>query len=174
MTKPIDEKKQGEGTQTDPEGEGTKGQGTQTEPKGEEEGCQGDGEGTLDKHGEPGISRGKYEREVKAYEEKIAELQAKVDESSKTEEGRAKLKAELDSARADFADKELGYKLQLAGCVDEKAAKARLEDFDGDVAKLKDACPYLFRAQGPTGSTGAKPQGASDAINNAIERGFKL
>lgn len=180
MTKPID-KKQDEGTQTEPEGEGTQGHGTQTEPRGEEgkgegsEGSQeGQGDGPADKHGEPGISRGKYEREVKAYEAKIAELQAKVDESAKTEEGRAKLKAELDSARADFADKELGYKLQLAGCVDEKAAKARLEDFDGDVAKLKDACPYLFRAQGPTGSTGAKPQGASDAINNAIERGFKL
>ena len=49
-----------------------------------------------------------------------------------------------------------------------------VEDFDGDVAKLKEACPYLFRAQGPTGSTGAKPQGASSAIDDAIERGFKI
>lgn len=111
---------------------------------------------------------------MKAYKARIAELEAKVDESAKTEEGRAKLKKELDDAKASFADRELGYQLRLEGCVDEKAAKARLEDFDGDVAKLKEACPYLFRAQGPTGSTGAKPQGASSAIDDAIERGFRI
>lgn len=51
---------------------------------------------------------------------------------------------------------------------------AEPEGEDGDVAKLKEACPYLFRAQGPTGSTGAKPQGASSAIDDAIERGFRI
>ena len=115
MTKQATEPKQTEEPKTEPEGDGAQGQGTQTEPKGQEEGDQGDGEGTLDKHGEPGISRGKYEREVKEYQAKIAELQAKVDESAKTEEGRAKLKAELDSARADFADKELGHRTLKSG-----------------------------------------------------------
>ena len=140
-----------------------------TGPQGGTGGAEG-GDDPLDRHGEPGISRGKYEREVKAYKARIAELEAKVDESAKTEEGRAKLKKELDDAKASFADRELGYQLRLEGCVDEKAAKARLEDFDGDVAKLKEACPYLFRAQGPTGSTGAKPQGASSAIDDEIGR----
>ncbi|MFR5092565.1 MAG: hypothetical protein ACLTDR_11690 [Adlercreutzia equolifaciens] len=61
----------------------------------------------------------------------------------------------------------------MSGCVDVKAAKARLADFDGDVAKLKESCPYLFEEKPKqTGSTGKPPAGASKAMDEKLDKIF--
>ena len=99
---------------------------------------------------------------MKAKDDKIAELQAQLDEKSKTEEGRAELKDELDKLKAEMADERVTHKLEMAGCLNAKAAKALLDDYEGDVAKLKEACPYLFSGKKETGSTGLKPDGDAD------------
>lgn len=161
-TEPQTEPKQGEGTQS---GEGN--------PKPAAEG-QGGGDGEVeDKHGQPGINREKYQRDMKAKDDKIAELQAQLDEKSKTEQGRAELKAEMDKLRAEMADERVSHKLEMAGCKNAKAAKALLEDYDGDVDKLKADCPYLFSDDKKTGSTGLKPDGdAEAAFDDKLDRAF--
>lgn len=134
---------------------------------------QGGGEGVEDKHGQPGINREKYQRDIEAKDKQIAELQAQLDEKSKTEEGRAALKAELDKLKADMADERTDHKLQLAGCLNAKAAKALLGDYGGDVAKLKEGCPYLFESKKQTGSTGLKPEGgAGGNLDEKLDRAF--
>ncbi len=164
----------------DPEKDETTPQEPETEPEkgaGEEpaagEGQDG-GEGVEDKHGQPGINREKYQRDIEAKDKQIAELQAQLDEKSKTEEGRAALKAELDRIKADMADERVDHKLELAGCLNAKAAKALLGDYDGDVAKLKEGCPYLFGAEKKTGSTGLKPEGGAGDLDDKIDKAFKL
>lgn len=164
----------------DPEKDETTPQEPETEPEkgaGEEpaagEGQDG-GEGVEDKHGQPGINREKYQRDIEAKNKQIAELQAQLDEKSKTEEGRAALKAELDRLKADMADERIDHKLELAGCLNAKAAKALLGDYDGDVAKLKEGCPYLFGAEKKTGSTGLKPEGGAGDLDDKIDKAFKL
>ena len=99
---------------------------------------EGDGGGEVaDRHGQPGINREKYARDMKARDDKIAELQAQLDEKAKTEEGRASLKKELDDLKAEMAGERVAHKLEMAGCRNVKAAKALLDDYDGDVDKLK-------------------------------------
>lgn len=131
------------------------------------------GEDTTDKHGLPGINRDKYERDIKERDDKIAELEAQIAEASKSDETAKELKEKIEALKAESADKDLTYELAMAGCVDAKAAKARLEDFEGDVNKLKAACPYLFAEEKKTGSTGRKPVGASTAVDDLLDRGFK-
>lgn len=159
--------------QTEPEqGEGAQG-GGEGSPKTAAEG-QGGGEGEVeDKHGQPGINREKYQRDMRAKDDKIAELQAQLDEKSKTEQGRAELRDELDKLKAEMADERVSHKLEMAGCRNTKAAKALLDDYDGDVAKLKADCPYLFSDDKKTGSTGLKPDGdAEAAFDDKLDRAF--
>ena len=142
---------------------------------GEEHGAEGQGgeADVKDSHGQPGINREKYQRDIEAKDKQIAELQAQLDERSKTEEGRAALKEELDRLKADMADERVTHSLQLEGCLNAKAAKALLGDYDGDVAKLKDQCPYLF-AERKTGSTGLKTQGDASDLDDKLDKAFKL
>ena len=129
----------------------------------------------TDKHGQPGINKERHDREMAEKDQKIAELQAQLEEASKTEEGRAKLQKELDEAKASLADMGVTHSLELAGCINVKAAKALLEDYDGDVAKLKEACPYLFGKEKQTGSTGKKPEGGQQsALDEKLDRAFGL
>lgn len=145
--------------------------GAEESPKPAAEGQGGGDEGVEDKHGQPGINREKYQRDMKAKDDKIAELQAQLDEKSKTEEGRAELKDELDKLKAEMADERVSHKLEMAGCRNVKAAKALLDDYDGDVAKLKADCPYLFSEGKKTGTTGLKPNGdEAKAEEEAVDR----
>lgn len=127
-------------------------------------------EGVVDKHGHPGISEGKYERDIKERDERIAELEAQIAKAAETEAGRKELQEQIEALKAESADKELAYKLELAGCLDEKAAKARIGDFDGDVAKLKEGCPYLFEQKEQKGSMGLKPGGAPKLTREQIRK----
>lgn len=166
---------QATGKQAGPDqGEGAQG-GAAGDPKPAAEGQGGEEGEVKDKHGQPGINREKYQRDIEAKDKQIAELQAQLDEKSKTEEGRAALKAELDKLKADMADERTDHSLELAGCLNAKAAKALLGDYGGDVAKLKDACPYLFGTEKKqTGSTGARPEGPADGVDDKLDRIFGL
>ena len=132
---------------------------------------QEEGEGLTDRHGQPAIARGKYERDIAAKDAEIAELRAQVGEMSKTEEGRQKLQEKIERLEATIAESKVDHKLELAGCVNVKAARAVLDDYDGDVDKLKAECPYLFAQEKPkTGSTGLPSGGA---VSTAEQRRAK-
>ncbi len=134
---------------------------------------EGDGGEVADKHGQPGINREKYARDMKARDDKIAELQAQLDEKAKTEEGRASLKKELDDLKAEMAGERVAHKLEMAGCRNVKAAKALLDDYDGDVDKLKEGCPYLFEGK-KASSTGLKPEGGASDLDDKLDKAFRL
>lgn len=123
-----------------------------------------DDEDVKDKHGQPGINREKYQRDIKERDEKIAELEARIAAEAETKEGREKLEADIKSLKAEMADKDTTHSLEMAGCVNVKAAKAVLADYEGDVEKLKSECPYLFGSkQKQGGSTGFPPAGSASA-----------
>ena len=139
-------------------------------PDGADGGKGGQDDGDVkDSHGQPGINKERHDREIAEKDAKIAELEGRLDEAAKTEEGRADLKAEIDKLRAEQAEERTAHKLEMAGCVDVKAAKARLADFDGDAAKLKAECPYLFQAEKKKGSTGLDPKGPSTGLDDKID-----
>ncbi len=73
-----------------------------------------------------------------------------------------------------MADERVDHKLELAGCLNAKAAKALLGDYDDDVAKLKEGCPYLFGVEKKTGSTGLKPEGGASDLDDKLDKAFKL
>ena len=167
VTDPQTEPKQGDGTQG----------GTEGDPKPAAEG-QGGGEGEVkDNHGQPGINREKYQRDIAAKDKEIADLKAQIAEAAKTEEGRKALEEKIAKLEADQKDERVTHKLELAGCRNTKAAKALLDDYDGDVAKLKEDCPYLFPdgKNKQTGSTGLKPDGDADkALDEKLDRAFGI
>lgn len=123
------------------------------------------------------VNRYKHEREVGRLNAEIDGLKAELEKARGREGDAANVKEELDALKAELADERLSAKLAAAGCIDPKAAKARLEEFDGDVAKLAEACPYLFEqaAEKNVGSTGGQPApgGASKTIEDRIESVFK-
>ncbi|MBR3385865.1 MAG: hypothetical protein IKG69_11800 [Atopobiaceae bacterium] len=125
-----------------------------------------DDEGLKDKHGEDAINRGRYDRDMKAKDDQIAQLTKQLEEANgKAKSGEDALK-KITELEARLEDEKVSNALKLAGCVNEKAAKAILGDYEGDVGKLAEACPYLFggSAEGKQkGSTGAKHHGAPGA-----------
>lgn len=145
--------------------------GAGTEPQGGEGQDGNDGDGGASEGGKSGatVNRHKYERDLAAKDKRIAELQAQIDEAAKTKEGRDDLQKKLDDMKAELDDEKVAHKLELAGCVNVKAAKALLDDYDGDVAKLKEECPYLFGKDKQTGTTGKKPSGAPSGEAKTIK-----
>lgn len=133
-----------------------------------------DEENIKDSHGQPGINKERHEKEIAAKDAKIAELEAQVAKAAETKEAREKLEKDIADLKAEQAEERMTYKLELAGCKDVKAAKARLDDFDGDVDKLKSGCLYLFEKEKQTGRAGGKPGGAPDGMDEKSDRAMGL
>ena len=132
----------------------------------------GDG-GVLDSHGQPGINKERHDKEVAALNKKIEELQSQIDDAAKTEKARDDLKKEIQKARDDIKEEKLNWQLEKAGCKNLKAAKVLLDDYEGDISKLKADCPYLFEDEKPSGSTGGKPSGPTDDKEKRLEMARK-
>lgn len=143
-------------------------------PDGADAGKGGPDKGVVDKHGQPGINRERHEKEIAAKDKEIADLKDQIAKASATEEGRKSLEEKIAKLEAARAEERTAHKLEMAGCVDVKAAKARLDDFDGDVSKLKAECPYLFQTEKQKGSTGFRPDGAADGADERLARARKI
>ena len=158
-----------EGNEPNADGEAT--EGTEGQEGAGEGGNGGEGEG-----GNPGatVNRHKYERDLAAKDKRIAELQAQIDEAAKTKQGRDDLQKKLDDMKAELDGEKVAHRLEVAGCRNVKAARALLDDYDGDVAKLKAECPYLFGKDKQTGTTGLKPEGTAADDDADLDRAFGL
>lgn len=127
--------------------------------------------------GKQGPNVHKLERDVANRDKRIAELEAQL--KAKGEEGAgyesrlaeleksfAASKAEAEAAKADAA-------LAAAGCVDCELARTALGAYEGDVEKLREAKPYLFKAQGGAMGTGGRQAGAADSQPKSIRDALK-
>ena len=162
------------------EPQGQQGQQAQQEPGQEPQGAQGaqaqqePGQGqeppVVDTHGQPGINRERHDREVAELQAQIEELRAQVADASEQKAKRGEFEAKVAELEAKLADGNVTHSLEMAGCIDVKSAKARLEDFGGDVAKLKDGCPHLFGPKAPAGTTGPRPGGAPSAADELVAK----
>ncbi len=135
-------------------------------------------EGLTDKHGQDAIAKGRYDRDMKAKDDEIADLKKQIAESSKTEQGRADLEQKIEALEGKQSEMKADYELKLAGCTDDKkfkAAKKLLGDYENDVPKLKADYPYLFAEEKKKGSTGLKPEGpVGGDIDDKLDRAFGL
>ena len=137
-------------------------------PADENKGNAAQEENVLDKHGHPGISEGKYIRDMEAKDNEIADLKKQLGEAVKSEESRKDFEGKIEALEKSLADERIAHALEMAGCRSVKAAKALLDDYDGDVAKLKAANPYLFEPDKPQGSLGVMPGGAPTMTRKQI------
>lgn len=142
--------------------------------EGQESGADGGSGDVTDKHGQPGINKERHDKEVAELRAEIDKLKGEAAEAADAKAKREEFEKKAAALEAKMADTELSHKLEMAGCVDLKAAKARLDDFEGDVSKLKSECPYLFAKEKQTGSTGKPPAGPSAGIDEKLDKAFGL
>ncbi|MEG2369210.1 MAG: hypothetical protein RSB16_05250, partial [Raoultibacter sp.] len=88
--------------------------------------------------------------------------------------GRKELEDKIAKLEGSLSDEKVAHVLEVAGCKNVKAAKALLDDYEGDTDKLKEACPYLFGKDKATGSTGFKPLGTTDSLDDKLDKAFGL
>ena len=109
------------------------------------------------------VNSHKLERDLANSQKRVKELEAQLAKSTEgtktTEERLAELEQKLKDAEAERDREKLNASLIEAKCIDTKAAAARLDEFDGDIAALKEAAPYLFEAKTVSVSTGGAPKG---------------
>lgn len=103
---------------------------------------------------------------------RIAELEGQIAEAAKTAESAEKLRAEMDELRRQGDEQRIGFELQMAGCRSVKAARALLDEHNGDVAALKEAEPWLFEGGAPkqAGKTGLPNAGAASDEGKTMKR----
>lgn len=140
--------------QTPPEGDDP----TQTgagDPQGESTPPQGD-----DAPKGNTVNAVKHMREVSRLKAQNQELQTKLDAAKEEAEGYKAIGDEFHEWKAEQEREKIDGALKAKGCHDTVAARARLDEFDGDIDKLKEAAPYLFTSTDNTQSTGGTQKGA--------------
>ena len=136
---------------------------------------QAEDEGSVgDSHGQPGINKERHDKEVAELQAKIDALTAQVADAAEQKSKRADFEKQVADLKAELADSNVTHALEMAGCLNPKAAKVLLDDYSGDVAKLKAACPYLFGSERKTGSTGKRTAGTAEALDDKLDRAFGL
>mgnify|MGYP006934591976 CR=1 FL=1 len=104
-------------------------------------------------------------------DKKIADLEGQIAEAAKSVEAANKLAEQIESLRKTNEAERVEFELKLAGCRSVRAARALLEEHDGDVSKLKAAEPWLFIDAAPeSGTTGLEPAGAAVANDAEMKR----
>lgn len=116
--------------------------------------------------GEGMVNRHQYDRDIERRDKEIAELKRQLEEGGKakksTDERLAELEKRMAERERELADERANSKLTAAGCVDLDLGRAALAAYDGDVSKLREAKPYLFKEPDQTKrSTGGRPAGSA-------------
>ena len=90
------------------------------------------------------VNRHKHEREIGKLQEQIKQLEAENGKLKGDSESIAALNKRLDEMESKAKAEKLEASLKAAGCHNVKAAIACLDDYDGDIGKLKEAAPHRF------------------------------
>jgi len=117
----------------------------------------------------------KRDTDIAERDGKIAELEGKLADAEKLGQQAESLKSENEKLKDQAASERIDFSLQLAGCRNVKAARAVLDDYDGDVEKLKAAEPWLFAAHADkAGATGLPNAGTASDDGKDKRRWRKL
>lgn len=144
-------------------------QAAQQSKQAQQQAAQGAGEPAGDSGGASGKAAGAdpaaYEAQLAERDKRIFELEAQIAEAAKTAEATEALKHESSELKAQGESERTDFRLQLAGARNVKAARALLDEHEGDIEALKAAEPWLFQDAGnkaqQTGKTGLPNAGAS-------------
>ena len=116
-----------------------------------------------------------YETLLAKRDERVAELEAQVAVAARSAEAAEPLRPEIEAVKAAAADERVEYELRLAGARSVKAARALLDEHEGDVAALKEAEPWLFSAApAPAGTTGLPNAGAVRSEDSLMGRWMRI
>ncbi len=99
---------------------------------------------------------------VHKHNREMAKVEAERDAARAEAEGYKAVKEEFEQWKAQQEAEKADKALKDAGCIDTVAASARLNEFDGDIEKLKEEAPYLFASSDKSKSTGGNPKGKPD------------
>lgn len=123
-----------------------------------------------------GVDVSAYEAQIAERDERIKMLEDQVAEAAKTAETTEQLKSQIEELRRQGESDRLDFELQLAGCRNVKAARAVLDEHNGDVSALKAAEPWMFAdaPQRQAGKTGLPNAGASADEGKTMKRWRKL
>ena len=165
------------GKPQDPKDGEARAQDPEQDPK-PQEGGEGEAKTQDPKQPEGTVNRHQYERDIQRRDQEIAELRKQLEEGGKakksTDERLAELEQRMAERERELADERANSKLSAAGCIDLDLGRAALGRFDGDVARLKEAKPYLFSEGDRTQrSTGGRPAGQADPSAEQVERARK-
>ncbi|MBQ9004109.1 MAG: hypothetical protein IJ087_19880 [Eggerthellaceae bacterium] len=117
----------------------------------------------------------KRDTDIAERDGKIAELEGKLADAEKLGQQAETLKSENEQLKNQAASERIDFALQLAGCRSVKAARAVLDDYDGDIEKLKAAEPWMFEAQtAQAGATGLPNAGTASDDGKDERRWRKL
>ncbi|MBQ9003597.1 MAG: hypothetical protein IJ087_17260 [Eggerthellaceae bacterium] len=118
----------------------------------------------------------KRDTDIAERDGRIAELEGKLADAEKLGQQAESLKSENEQLKNQAASDRIDFALQLAGCRNVKAARAVLDDYDGDVEKLKATEPWLFAAYAAeaSGATGLPNAGAASDDGKDERRWRKL
>lgn len=100
----------------------------------------------------------------------IAKLKGEIAEAAKSAEATDKLNARIAELEAKAETERVEFELKLAGCRSTRAARALLDEHDGDIAKLKEAEPWLFDTGTDVsyGATGLPNAGTANTDDSTI------
>lgn len=122
------------------------------------------------------VNTHKLERDLANREKRIKELEAELAESKKSmassDERISAIEKQLKDSQEAKEKAEVEAKLTSAGCIDLELGRAALAALEGDVAKLKEAKPYLFQSEPKSVNTTGKPAGSSSGIARNIKEGL--
>lgn len=165
----LEDPTKGEDKTKDPEGGEVNTNDPQTGDAAGTEPPAGEGQDPKDPSGSSMVNRSKYDADIRRRDKAIAELKKQLAELTEGKaaagDETAKLRADFEAYKAQTTQEKLELKLSAAGCINSKAAMALLDDYDGDVNKLAEDCPYLFKQEKKGGSTGLKPAGAASSAS---------
>ncbi len=120
------------------------------------------------------VNTHKLERDLANREKRIKELEAELAESKKSMASSDERISAIEKQLKDSQEaKEKAEKLTSAGCIDLELGRAALAALEGDVAKLKEAKPYLFQSEPKSVNTTGKPAGSSSGIARNIKEGLR-
>ncbi|WP_282710284.1 hypothetical protein [Lancefieldella sp. Marseille-Q7238] len=156
------------------------------DPKdGEEDNSQdpNEGEGTSEETGAKpteNVNVHKLERDLANREKRIKELEAELTESKKlmasSDERISAIEQQLKDAADAKTKAEAESALTSAGCIDLELGRMALDALDGDVEKLKETKPFLFKSEDAPKNinTSGKPAGSSSGgVAMNIREGLK-